>query len=272
MGKVTTEITPITPASSQPASNLTTVSTSSTPSTPIPSMAISAVYTTLVYIAIGCAPTATNCPAQIGKVVTITTPINTTACPVATIATKSTTCKHHQYAKSLTSNPTRTPPAVTSKPRPSSIRRVSQKPSSVPKMTYTTVVVTSYVNIWPTGLTTITTSQTQTLTLRLTTPNPVKPTASIPMITTTRTIIISGPKITATLTILRTTPARQSTQASANKSSSADSVTVIKTKTFKFRPVKSTGVPVYPLGNSTVPYGTWTASAMVKSTGTVADL
>ncbi|KAH8687119.1 WSC domain-containing protein [Tricladium varicosporioides] len=266
IGMVTTEIIPITSISSRTASNSTAVPTQLAPLTPTPLMTISTVYTTSVYTVTSCAPTVSNCPAEIGKVVTMTIPLYTTVCPVPTIVTKSTAHKHHQSAKLSPSNPTRTP-TVTSKARSSPNRRVSQKPSSVPNTAYTTVVTTSYVSICPTGLTTVTTSRTRTVTLRLSTLNPVKPTSSIPMTVTTRTITVSGSKITATLTIPRTTPARQSTIGSTNKAS-ADSITIIMMKTFTVRPVKSTAISVYPLGNSTVPHGTWTASVVVKSTGT----
>jgi chitinase len=152
-------------------SSLVVMSSAPTVST-APVYTISTVFATTTYTITSCAATVTDCPLRIGHLTTETISLYTTYCPVK-------------------DNPTPTPaPAPTTAPAQ----------STQGQEMYTTVIVTTYIDICPTGLTTITTSSTMTLPINTAGPGPVTP-ASIPMTTSAATVTLEGSMVTLQLTV-----------------------------------------------------------------------
>jgi hypothetical protein len=178
-------------------------------------MTLSTVYTTKVYTITSCAPTVTDCPGKIGSITTEVISLYTTYCP---------------------GNVAVTPAPVST----SSAKKVSM---------ITTVVVTSYVDYCPGSgeLTTVVLSSTMVVP-KQTSPGPMTQ-PSIPMVTTTKTLTVSGSTIVATLTI----------PAGAAPPTPVVGGPVIATPAGPVTTAKSTVVvvpvpvssPVYPAGNST---------------------
>ncbi|KAF4637126.1 hypothetical protein G7Y89_g965 [Cudoniella acicularis] len=266
-----TTICPVSPAPTQP-------SVSTGIPTKTSSVTISTVYATSVYTVTSCAPTVTNCPALIGKLTTVTVPLYTTICPLATGSSSASVTPVTFYPN----NPTTRAPLKSVTPANPSFKGVPHNPVPPPQITYTTVVITSYVDICPAGFTIVTTSQTQTKTLRLTSLSSITtPSASIPMVTKTITATIRGSVTTATLTVpyvpktvapgvpvgnvapFSTTKPLTPGNASGNGPKQTQISYVISTKIVTILPVQS--MPAYPLGNTTLPKGTASAVSLTSS-------
>jgi chitinase len=196
-------------------------------------MTTSTVYATTVYTITSCAATVTDCPARIGQVTTETVELYTTVCPVAAAETGGVTAGETGGV------------------------------SGAAQSEYiTTVVVTTYTDICPGGLTTIATSQTLTV-------HPGGPSPTIPVITTVKSLTVSGTLTTATLTVpfVATTPVSQTTgfkgnvgqfASSTSSSISQPTLSALSAATAKGLTTTGPGYPIstvstalYPAGNAT---------------------
>ena len=146
------------------------------------SLVLSTIFNTKIYTITSCAPTITNCPARIGSLTTEIILLYTTWCLFSLLATPAPEPQ-----------PT---PFPTPAPASLSLGVGGGKEGEV----YTTVVVTSYVDVCPGSgvLTTIETTQTQVLPVQLSGSIPI---ASITMITTTKTFTSEGMVSTVILTV-----------------------------------------------------------------------
>ncbi|RDW78329.1 hypothetical protein BP5796_06181 [Coleophoma crateriformis] len=182
-------------------------SKSSTSSSPVESglsssvpMTTSTVYAVTEYTITSCAATVTDCPARMGQVTTETIALYTTVCPVAEatptpppanmISTIYTTKIYTitSCAPSVTNCPARIG-LTTTEIIPISTITYPIKPA------YTTVIYATYIDVCPTGLTTVTT--TTTLTLPSTPAHPV----TIPMVTTEKVATFGDQSVTVTCTV-----------------------------------------------------------------------
>jgi hypothetical protein len=136
---------------------------------------------------------------------------------------------------------------------------------------YTTVIVTSYTDWCPYGLTTVATTQTQTL-LSL---GPSPPSATIPMVVITTTVSLSGVTSTLLLTIpfLGTTQAVTAVATGAQKGN-VGQFAASSTSTAVVTAITSTSIvtvypfvtPFYSAGNVTIKAATATGATAKPTT------
>ncbi|RDW84817.1 hypothetical protein BP6252_02407 [Coleophoma cylindrospora] len=180
-------------------------SKSPTSSSPIESsssvpMTTSTVYATTEYTITSCAATVTDCPARMGQLTTETIALYTTVCPVAepTPTPSPANIISTIYTTKIYTI-TSCPPSVTNCPARIGLTTTEIIPISTVtypiKAAYTTVIYATYIDVCPTGLTTVTT--TTTLTLPSTPAHPV----TIPMVTTEKVVTLSDQTVTVTCTI-----------------------------------------------------------------------